>query len=332
MPTRTSTDPRAWRADTIDECSRWYYPLSEPTLSDLDGAIRLWQQSSEPVTALRASDGLRTAAAKDVERILIGLESGRGFAVVTAGSRDRYSAQKLPAVYWLVGELLGRPFEQNVQGTLLYDVRDAGQDVRYGARFSVTNAESTFHTDNSFGDDVLDYVGLLCLNAAKFGGRSQIVSGCAVRDELIARHPNFFEILRQLFHVDRRGGLRPGDEPTARFPVFGGDERELVIRYLRYWIEVGHEKAVAPLTAEQISALDALDRVASEPQLRVEFDLRPGEMLFVNNRWILHNRTAFEDYPEPERRRHYVRLWLRREDGRGQKSEISRQRIQRQQV
>src|SRR5918911_340137 len=94
--------------------------------------------------------------------------------------------QDWPALYWLVGQLLGRPFVQNVQGTLLYDVRDTGQDVRYGARFSVTNAESSFHTDNSFGDTVLDYVGLLCLNAARSGGLSQLVSGYAVRDELLA--------------------------------------------------------------------------------------------------------------------------------------------------
>lgn len=33
-------------------------------------------------------------------------------------------------------------------------------------------------------------------------------------------------------------------------------------------------------------------------------------MLVTNNRWILHNRTAFEDHAEPELRRHYVRLWL----------------------
>jgi hypothetical protein len=330
MPTRISADPRAWRADTIDDASHWYYSLSQPTLTALDEAIGHWRQTSKPITALRVSETLRAAAAADTEPILLGLEASRGFAVVIAGSPDRYSPQELSAVYWLVGELLGRPFEQNVQGTILYDVRDAGQDVRYGARFSVTNAESSFHTDNSFGDDVLDYVGLLCLNAAKSGGRSQIVSGYAVRDELRTRHVDAFEILRQPFHVDRRGGLRPGDEPTARFPIFGGDEAELLIRYLRYWIEVGHEKAGAPLTAEQISALDALDRIASEPQLRVEFDLRPGEMLFVNNRWILHNRTAFEDYSEPERRRHYVRLWLREEEGRGQKSVTRGHKTQRQ--
>jgi len=46
--------------------------------------------------------------------------------------------------------------------------------------------------------------------------------------------------------------------------------------------------------------------------LRVDFVLKPGDMLFINNRWIFHNRTAFEDHAEPERRRHLVRLWLAR--------------------
>ena len=44
-----------------------------------------------------------------------------------------------------------------MEGTLLYDVRDTGQDVAQGARFSVTNYESSFHTDNSFGSEVLDF-------------------------------------------------------------------------------------------------------------------------------------------------------------------------------
>jgi hypothetical protein len=38
-------------------------------------------------------------------------------------------------------------------------------------------------------------------------------------------------------------------------------------------------------------------------------------LFFLNNRWILHNRTAFEDHPGPELRRHLVRLWLRRAAG-----------------
>jgi alpha-ketoglutarate-dependent taurine dioxygenase len=311
--TSTAPDPRAWRAHTIDRPESWYYPLSTATLAALDRDIREWKRVTQRVTDLVASAALQQAGATDRERILNALENERGFVVVTAGSPGRYSPEELTAAYWLVGQLIGRPFAQNVQGTLLYDVKDTGQDVRYGARFSVTNAESTFHTDNSFGDEVLDYVGLLCLNSAKSGGLSQLVSAYAVQDDLRGKQPTAFELLRSPFHVDRRGGLRPGEQPTARFPILGEDGTGLVIRYLRYWIEVGHEKVGEPLTTDQVKALDALDHVAAVPELRVEFMLRPGEMLFANNRWLLHNRTAFEDQKEPEKKRHYVRLWLQKQ-------------------
>jgi hypothetical protein len=33
-------------------------------------------------------------------------------------------------------------------------------------------------------------------------------------------------------------------------------------------------------------------------------------MQFVHNHTVLHDRTAFEDWPEPERKRHLLRLWL----------------------
>jgi hypothetical protein len=311
MVMRTVADSRAWRAETIDDPESWYYSLPERALSILDSIIGEEQHGSPAPTDLRLSEHSRVACAEDFAPIHAALEGGRGFAVLTVPT-DRHSSEELPAVYWLVGQFLGRPVEQNVQGTLLYDVRDTGQDVRYGARFSVTNAESTFHTDNSFGTEVLDYVGLLCLNAAKSGGLSQLVSGHTVWQEMLGGHPDEANILRQLFHFDRRGGLRTGDEATVRFPIVREDGPELLIRYLRYWIEVGHEKAGQLLTAQQQHALDLLDRVAGQPNLRVEFAMRPGEMLFVNNRWILHNRTAYEDFPETARKRHYVRLWLQR--------------------
>ena len=102
-------------------------------------------------------------------------------------------------------------------------------------------------------------------------------------------------------------GLRPAIELGGPEPLF---------RYLRYWIEAGHEKAGEPLTPARRAALDRLDEVLNRPALRAEFSLQPGQVYFINNRWILHNRTAFEDHPEPERRRHLVRLWLERDPAR----------------
>lgn len=310
MLTHTITDARAWRAGTIDNCQAWYYPLSSRCLDALDETIRRHRRQQRPATSYRAVEEPCAACAEELQPVRSALEDGRGFAIIQGPARDRYSPEEMTVCYWLIGQLLGRPVEQNVQGTLLYDVRDTGQDVRSGARYSVTNAESGFHTDNSFGSGVADYVGLLCVQAAKSGGWSQVVSSYSVHNDLLARHPDAREILYQPLHIDRRGGVRPGEGPTAQQPVLSWDGRGLMVRYLRYWIESGHDKIGQPLSGAQRLALDALDATANDPALRVEFALKPGEMYFINNRWILHNRTAFQDHAEPERRRHLVRLWL----------------------
>jgi hypothetical protein len=311
MATNFITDARAWRASTVDDRGGWYHPLSRRCLAALDRAVEKLRQQPRPTIEIRSSDYLEADCWEDLKPVLDVLERGRGFAIVGGIPVERYSPAEMQIVYWLVGQLLGRPFAQNVQGTLLYDVLDEGKDVRYGARFSVTRSETGFHTDNSFGEAVLDYVGLLCLSTAKSGGASQVVSGCTLYNELLARHPDVLASLCGPFHFDRRGGLRPGESPTGSFPVLVQDEQGLICRYLRYWIEAGHEKVGQPLTAEQKRALDVLDGVLGEKDLRVEFSLQPGEMFFINNRWLFHNRTAFEDHSEGEKR-HYVRLWLQR--------------------
>jgi alpha-ketoglutarate-dependent taurine dioxygenase len=305
------TDARAWRSDTIDDRQSWYYPLSPRCLAALDETIRRLRRQPQPTTELCAAKEPCALCADELQPVRTALENGRGFAVIEGPTRDRYSSQEMSVCYWLVGQLLGRPIEQNVQGTLLYDVRDTGQDVRYGARFSVTNAESSFHTDNSFGDGIADYVGLLCIQPSKSGGLSQVVSGYSVHNELLAHHRDMLEILYQPLHIDRRGGVRPGEGPTVQRPVLSWVDGGLIYRYLRYWIESGHDKIGQPLNPAQRRALDALDEVANDPALRAEFALKQGDMFFINNRWILHNRTAFEDHNHEERRRHLVRLWLR---------------------
>ncbi len=310
MQTQGFTDPRAWRCESVDDRRHWFYPLSPRFLAGLDQTVRRLREQPRPATEVRLTDSPCSDLAAELEPVRTALEAGRGFAILRGLKPRRYSWEEMQAGYWLVGQLLGRPVEQNVQGVLLYDVRDTGRDVRSGARFSVTNAESSFHTDNSFGSAVVDYVGLLCLRTAKSGGLSQVVSGYTAYSELLARHPEVLEGLSQPWHIDRRGGLRPGEAPTVQYPVLSRDGRGLTFRYLRYWIESGQEKAGEPLSAARRRALDVLDAVLNEPALRVEFALEPGDLFFVNNRWILHNRTSFEDHPEPEQRRHLVRLWL----------------------
>ena len=52
-------------------------------------------------------------------------------------------------------------------------------------------------------------------------------------------------------------------------------------------------------------------------QLYLDMALQPGDIQLLNNHVIMHGRTDYEDYPEMERRRHLLRLWLR--SGKAQK-------------
>ena len=312
MLTDGVADERAWRASSIDDTTGWYYPLSEDCLAGLERIIRDEQHQSRPITGISRSSASLNGCGECLQPVLDALNSGRGFAIVEQVPVEQYEVEEALSMYWLIGQFLGTPMEQNIQGTLLYDVRDTGQNVAQGARFSVTNAESSFHNDNSFGEPLPDLVGLLCLRTAKSGGQSQLISGYALHNELLDNHPDVLKTLYRLFCFDRRGQFEAGESPTSQFPIFQWNMGELTVRYLYYYIQVGHERAGETLTAHQREALEVVEGLLRRADFRVEFDLQPGQMLFTNNRWILHNRTAFEDYPDPERRRHYVRLWLRR--------------------
>ena len=47
-----------------------------------------------------------------------------------------------------------------------------------------------------------------------------------------------------------------------------------------------------------------------DPAIHLDMDLQIGDMQLCNNYTVLHSRTGFEDYPEPERPRHMIRFWL----------------------
>ena len=55
----------------------------------------------------------------------------------------------------------------------------------------------------------------------------------------------------------------------------------------------------------------AVDRRRVSPAEPLDPDLLASRLQLIDNRALGHKRTAFRDWPEPERRRHLVRLWLR---------------------
>lgn len=301
---------RSWRAQTIDSEAGWYYRLSEDCLDPLRRFAERAEAEAATIAQLAVDTDELTACRESLDEVRTELLSGRGFAIVHQLPAETVSKNGLTAIYWALGHLIGTPQVQDKHGTLLFDVADAGQDVRQGARFSVTNAESGYHTDCAFNPGMPEVVGLLCVKAAKAGGRSQLVSAYAVHEELAEHFPDALETLYRPFQFDRRGQHGEDEPPTLPFPIFAASGSELCTRYMLYYIQVGHARCGQPLSETQVRALAAMQDAIHQTGMNVEFDLQPGQMLFTSNRWILHNRTAFEDYRDPQNRRHYVRLWL----------------------
>ncbi len=128
---------------------------------------------------------------------------------------------------------------------------------------------------------------------------------------MLKRRPDLAEALEFHFYMTRRGEIPGGDsEPWARLPVFSVQDGYFTARGAS---KTGITRAqdlpgVPKLTPAQVEAIDMYQQIANELAIDVEF--QPGDMSFAFSHVTLHARTEFEDWPEPERRRHLLRVWL----------------------
>tara|TARA_R110002072_G_scaffold228234_14_gene385515 strand:- start:76194 stop:77150 length:957 start_codon:yes stop_codon:yes gene_type:complete len=243
------------------------------------------------------------------------LVAGDGvFCLQGLGSLE-LSAEQLRCFYIAFGSVLGQPM---LQYGLLYPVVDRGASYKeQSVPVSMTNSETCFHTDSSAVDVVPDFVGLLCEQPSQQGGDSLVSNALRVHEILHRESP---ELLASLRCDKYRDVVTPGKEKTHenllrnRFPIFSDCSRggAVLFRYMRYWIEVGHRKAGLPLDALELEAMDRLDALLEHADNVVRFRLERGDILWVNNRVLAHNRTAYQDTPGNIRQ--LQRMWIANED------------------
>ncbi len=308
--------PTAWKGTDFSNASQWCYRLSPAVIEEFDRSLTEIQREAKPIANLTSSDFNVPSFLADAAALRREIRSGRGFVLLKGLPRERYSDEEARIIYWGFGALLGKAVPQNVKGDVLYSVRNEGVDLAreygtIGARTSKTSLGLNYHTDSApiMAGFFPDIVGLLALNTAKSGGESAIISGATLHNIVLEERPDLLDRLYAPYHFDRRAELPPGEAPTLLAPVFTC-RNGIAIRYLRFYIPKGHELVGVPLTAADVEPLDFIDSVMTRPELPVAFAMEQGDMQFINNVFILHSRTAFEDHAEPERRRHLVRLWL----------------------
>jgi alpha-ketoglutarate-dependent taurine dioxygenase len=302
--------PIAWTRDSLDARAGLLH-LDADCINELGAALKMVRANPLPVLMLEPRAFDLPACTALMGRARETLENGVGFVLIDRLPLDDYTVDEAKALYWVLAQLLARPVAQSWDGKMIYDVRDLGRPPGNGVRPDITNAEQSFHTDNSYNLCPPEHVALLCLHPAMEGGISSIVSFATAHNAMLARHPELLRRLYAPFLFDRQREHASGDAMVVRHPLFEYDGERLTARLSRYQVRNGHALAKVPLDAEGEASLEALDVIMQTPHFNREFFFERGQIQIIDNRRLGHRRTAFRDFPEAGRRRHLVRLWLR---------------------
>lgn len=296
--------PGLWRGEELWGRDDWEVNLSGAEIHQLKSAVE--DCAGKEDDSITKDDFVLGSLAGRLEAVQRQLEEGAGFAFVRGLPPDQFDEDQLRRVFWGIAVHLGMPVSQSAAGERIFSVADAGyapEDAR--SRGPNTSRKLSFHTDRC------DVIGFCCHRQAKSGGENFIVSSMALYNELLERRPDLLAVLREPFYYLRHTVDGGNDQPWCRQPVFSFCEGHFAANLLRVLIDRAHAHPELPdLTAEQIEALDTVEALANDPVLHATFRQEPGDMVFLNNWVTLHKRSAFEDWPEPERRRHILRIWL----------------------
>jgi hypothetical protein len=301
------TGAAAWYGPEMAKRTDWLMALSPAEIDEIEIAARTLAARGADIAAISASDfPLPTLAARLKARVEAEVLNGRGFLLLRGLPVGRWTMREAATAFYGLGVHLGSPRSQNAKGHVLGHVRDLGLDVKDpNVRIYQTHERQTYHTDSC------DIVGLLCLKTARSGGLSALVSSTTIFNEMRRRRPDLLRLLFEPIATDRRGEVPSGQKPYFEIPVFNWHRGFLSAIYQRQYIDSAQRFADAPrLGPRQIEALDMFDALANDPALHLFMEFKPGDVQLVHNHTLLHDRTAFVDWPEPERRRHLLRLWL----------------------
>eukprot|EP00985_Skeletonema_marinoi_P001851 scaffold751_cov101-Skeletonema_marinoi.AAC.2 len=231
--------------------------------------------------------------------------------------------------YFILSEHIGT-VDATARGKL-FDVKSANMDAMSKSNdnvlFSVSDTEAGWHTDGASKDRVYDVVSLLCISPASEGGKFRISNACDVYDELNRALPKFllYELTRPIPRdiLENGGGKGTDGAATAlsrsaailamrikynSYPIYVVEGDRMRFRYMRHWIETGHEKTFWKVPTLLKIAMDVLDDHLDDACCFHQA-LERGEMIFANNAMLAHARDQFKNDPDAPPR-HKVRAWI----------------------
>ena len=300
-PRREPVDsPADWTGAAVRDGGEWIERFSDAELGEIEHALDRAEAGGRPLQTLRAADLPLPTVGQRIAGWREQIAHGRGFVLIRGLPVGEWSEARAECFFWGFGLHFGVPGAQNPDGDLLGHVRDtrSNRDQRF------------YRTDKAIGvhTDAADVVGLMCLQPARRGGLSRIVSSVGVFNELCRRRPELVERLFQPMWFDTHGD---GGIPAYPIEPCAWDGKTLRTFWQSdYYRSASRHAHVPPLSDDEAELLDAWDAIANERDRCLDMDLQPGDIQLLSNHSQLHARTAFTDWDDAGRQRHLLRLWI----------------------
>jgi hypothetical protein len=255
------------------------------------------------------SAGILATLDEVVNHVRSELLTGRGYALVHGFDSDVLDLEALKKRYSELGTQLGSLVPQNADGDLLRCVTDlgstSGEHDASRAHGHRGRSRMNPHTDSA------DIAALLCVRPAMSGGANSVSSAGALYNEILAQRPEYLEPLCRGFHFDLTGKSGTGRSVTERrIPVFSHRNGKLSCVFNKDRIALGMKKVSQPLDGLALASVEYLDALAKSEEFTIHFLMKAGDVLFLNSKCTLHARDEYDDWPEANRKRLLLRLWM----------------------
>ena len=304
--------PAAWYGRDLQHRSDWVEQLTPAEITELLAAVASIAERGITLLEMQRDDFVLPTLGARLQTLAVELDRGRGFWLLRGLPVAEMSQHDAAVAYWGIGLHVGVPVSQNSRGHLLGHVTDEGLDVRDPGtrgyrRGCACRTTPTAPTPSGC---------CACSRRSREGSaRSCRRPRCSTRPSFaVPISPTCGSKTGTTTGATRNG---PGEAPYFTSPLACWHDGLLSVRYIRGFLDSAQRHDAVPRrTDDETEFLDLVDTISTEDGIALQMDFRPGDIQFLCNYSMLHSRTDYDDWPEPERKRHLLRLWISLDDGR----------------
>lgn len=231
------------------------------------------------------------------QTILDGLNT-IGYIIIKNFNVDINNIDDCKKKFLKISEQVGDPVGHDADNKIIWDIKSNPESVSFIKTYSEHSHEAELHTDSQYSDYPEDYFGLLTLKKAECGGGlSYLISLEEVLEDLralkngieierILRETNYPFIVPNVFKKTNKEGHEFNFGPILR-------ENEIRFRVDTFEKAIAYDESLC--TTEQINAYKELKNIILNSEKIKRFHLEEKDLIFINNKTMLHGRSEFTD-------------------------------------